>query len=185
MGQFLAIGIPYQIFVSPERAYKPITLDDVRTEMERSLLYDLSLYEAKTDGTTHIFTLKLEPLFEGLLPFLEAFYPAIHPNEEKSDWQEVLEKLRNTPFEQWLEMASNKSYCAFQLDKHSGSKYLELQIDFRPTVRIRLDCIILHLGYGKVITEGIGDFTRFFKYCFREAFAEHPLAKAVEIYVTD
>ena len=190
MGQFLAIGLPYKIIAIPERANKPVTLEDVRAEMERSLHYDMNLYDGEEGEKSHILTLKNEPLKEGLLPFLESFYPKIYAkmesrqSEDSRDSVKALETLRSIPFEQWIDFASDKSNYAFQMSECSGLKNLEIQKDFRPRVQLRLDCIILYHGSGKIITEGIGDFTTFFKFCMQEAFAEHPIVKAVEIYVT-
>ena len=192
MGQYLAIGLPRQIFVTPERTYnQTISLEDVREEMERSLHYEMSLFEWEDREKMWIFTLKNEPLKEGLIPFLESFYPRIYPrtqkyaeSENERGYLKALETLRTTPFEQWFDFAREKSNYAFHMGTCSALQYLELQKYFRPSVRLRLDCLSLYVGNGKIITEGIDDFTTFFKFCFREAFSEHPIAKAIEIYVT-
>ena len=74
MGQYLAIGLPYQIFVAPEQTYhQTVSLEDVREEMERSQRYDMTLFDGEEKGESrHVFTLKHEVLQEGLLPFLES-----------------------------------------------------------------------------------------------------------------
>ena len=121
MGRFLAIGLPYKIFVSPERTYnQTVSLDDVREEMERSERYDMNLFEGEEKGESrHVFTLKHEVLQEGLLPFLDSFYPTIYgkPREERpgfpQGYSQALEALRSTPFEQWLDFARKKSNYAF------------------------------------------------------------------------
>ena len=183
MGQHLAIGFPYQIFVTPERMHnQTVSLEEVRGEMERTLYYDMKLFEAEESEKAQVFTLKNEPLKEGLLPFLESFYPKIYSADDE-EYPIVLETLRSTPFEQWLEFARCKSNYAFQLDTHVSQIYLTIQKDFRPKVCLRLDCLSLYVGSGKIFAEAIGDFTRFFKLCVHEAFSEHPIAKAVGIYV--
>ena len=187
MGQYLAIGLPYQIFVTPEETRKQnVSLEEVRAEMERTLYYEMSLFEGEEREKCYVFTLKNEPLKEGLLPFLESFYPKIYTRETEdgNGYKEALETLRSTPFEQWFDFAREKSNYAFQIDDYCTLQYLRIQKDFRPVVRLRLDCLLLYIGNGKIITEGIGDFTRFFKLCIREAFSEHPIVRAVEIFVT-
>jgi len=192
MGQYLAVGLPYQIFVAPENTYNRIvSLEDVREEMERSQRYDMNLFEGEEKGESrHVFTLKHDVLKEGLLPFLEAFYPTIYgePRDERTDfprgYSQALEALRTTPFEQWLDFAREKSNYAFQMDDNVETQYLEIQKSVRPVVRLQFHCLLLYIGYGKVITEGLNDFANFFKFCFHETFPKHPIAKAVKIYIT-
>ena len=56
---------------------------------------------------------------------------------------------------------------------------------FRPEVRFRFARIIFYMGYGKAITEGIDDFTQLFSHFMRETFRDHPIAGAVQVYLTD
>ncbi|MCL2119175.1 MAG: hypothetical protein FWH27_12190 [Planctomycetaceae bacterium] len=188
MGRFLAIGLPYEIFVAPERTYNRIvSLEDVREELERSQRYDMNLFEGEEKGESrHVFTLKHEVLKEGLLPFLESFYPTIYhkPKDDGRGYSHALETLRTTPFEQWLDFAREISNYAFQMDTNAESLYLEIQKSVGPIVRLQFHCLLLYLGYGKVITEGINDFANFFKFCMHETFSEHPIVKAVKIYIT-
>ena len=156
--------------------------------MERSLLYDMSLFEGEEREKSHMFTLKNEPLKDGLLPFLESFYPKIYEEEyvkpdDDREYPFVLKTLRTTPFEQWLDFARSKNNYAFQLDTHTSLIYLRIQKSFQPVVCLRLDCLSLYFGDGKIITEGISDFTKFFKFCMHEAFSEHPIVKAIGIYI--
>jgi len=127
---------------------------------------------------------------EGLLPFLESFYPTIYgepkgnEREYSRGYPQALETLRATPFEQWLGFARDKSNYAFQMDDYAEPQYLKIQKSVRPVVRLQFHCLLLYIGHGKVMTEGINDFTNFFKFCFHETFPKHPIAKAVKIYVT-
>jgi len=70
------------------------------------------------------------------------------------------------------------------MDDYAEPQFLEIQKSVGPVVRLQFDCLLLYHGYGKVITEGLSDFTNFFKFCFHETFPKHPIAKAVKIYVT-
>ena len=192
MGQFLAIGLPYKIFVTPERTYnRTVSLEDVREEMERSQRYDMNLFDGEEgDESRHVFTLKHEVLKEGLLPFLESFYPSIYgePREERpgfpQGYSQALETLRSMPFEQWLDFARKKRNYAFQMDNYAEPQCLEIQKSVRPVVRLQFHCLLLYMGYGKIITEGLDDFTDFFKFCIHETFSEHPIVKAIKIYIT-
>ena len=188
MGQHLAIGLAYKIFATPERNNQTVSLEEVREEMERSLRYDMNLFEAEEGEKLQVFTLKSEQIKEGLLPFLESFYPKIYIEPEvakdEQGYLRALETLRSTPFEQWVNFAREKSNFAFQMDDHAELQFLDIQKTFRPEVRLRFHCLLLYLGNGKVITEGVSDFVNFFKYCVHETFSEHPIAKAIKIYIT-
>ncbi len=189
MGQYLAIGLPYRIVAFLETSSRyDVSLEDVCNEMRRVHYYDMNLFAGEvSDHSRFVFTLKDEPLKDGLVPFLEDFYPKIYPatcRTEEREYPQAIETLRNMPFEQWLDFARAKENYAFQMDDAAAISYLEIQKDFRPTVELRFECLLFYLGYGKVITEGLGDFERFFKHCFHEAFAQHPLAKAIKIYRT-
>ena len=190
MGSYLAIGLPHQIFTTPkDKNSKHVpSLSEVRDEMDRSFMYDMSLFDSEEREGSYVFTLKNELLKEGLIPFLESFYPKVYIGEhyalENDGYQKALETLRTTFFEQWVDFARDQSNYAFYLSTYPDMQYLEIPKDFRPIVRLRVDYLVLYKGSGKIITEGIDDFIRFFEFCFHEAFAEHPIGKAVEIYIT-
>lgn len=69
------------------------------------------------------------------------------------------------------------------MSDYAEPRYIRMSIDFRPDVCLQFRCLIFYLGDGKIITEGINDFTDFFKFCLHETFKEHPIVKAVQINI--
>jgi len=185
MGQFLAMGLAHEIIVSlDDLRTKKISNKELRQEIEKSLFFDLNLYdETETDGRL-LFTLKSQVLEKELIPFLEKLYPIVY-EEGKSDYLDVLQQLRSTPTAEWIGLADRKRYYAFQYDVYGGSKYVRfLEKDFEPSIRICFTNIMLYAGYGKIVTEGIGDFLTFFKYCINETFKDYPIVKSMQVYIT-
>jgi hypothetical protein len=183
MGQYLAIGLMHKIFAScEEMTEEKITPDELRQEMQESLYYDMSIYDEEMTKDDLVYTLKEDVFKDGLIPFLKVFYPAINPKEK--EYLETLERLQSTAFDQWLDLANKKSEFLFQIDKYAEPEYVRFSKKFQPEIELNFDCILLHIGYGKISSEGIYDFTTFFKYCLNETFKEHTIAKALRFYIT-
>jgi hypothetical protein len=161
-----------------------ISNEELRQEIENSLSFDLKLYDETETDKYLSFTLKDEVLETGLITFLEAIYPIVYKNRDDGEYQGLLKKIRETPSMDWIDLALKKSYRAFRFDKYAESQYIEFSKPFRPGVSIDFNCIMLYLGYGKIITEGIDDFTDFFKHCIHETFKEHPIVKSIRVYIT-
>jgi hypothetical protein len=181
MGRYLAIGLTHQAFASREEMTKQeISIDELRQEIQKTFRYDLGLYDEETTDKHVVFTLKDAVLKDGLLPFLNAFYPIIYSDEKYYRWS--LEHLQSTAFPQWLDLAKEKELQLFQYDQYGDPEYIWFSKGFQTRVVLRCNCIILYLGRGRVDTEGVEDFSRFFKYCLHEAFKEHAIAKALRFY---
>ena len=186
MGQFLALGLAYEIIapLDPLRKYD-ISIESLRQEIQQSLYYDMDLYETEEIEKSLVFTIKDNVFNEGLIPFLETVYPHLYDNPDGRDgYAAVLDRLRSTPCGEWIDFAQDKENFAFQMDDYIEPRYIEMPIDFRPEVRLRFGTLIFYVGYGKIITEGMHDFMDFFKFCFQEAFKDHPIAKAVQVNIT-
>ena len=185
MGQFLALGLTHSIYTSLEELRKKkVTREELLQEMQRFQFFDMSLYhEAETDKHL-VFTLKDQMLETGLIPLLESIYPMVYRKPEEDEYPDALKRLRLTPPAEWMDVAREKSNCAFQMDEDAGPRYIRIQKDFLPIIEFGMHCVILYHGYGKIITEGIQDFTSFFNHCIHETFKDHPLAKAVQVYIT-
>ena len=188
MGQYLAMGLTQEIRTSIEGLRRQkITNEELRQEIEQTLLFDLKLYdETETDGNL-LFTLRNQMLETDLIPFLEKFYPMVYTEQNgRNDepYQGLLEQLRTTPSAEWLELAHKKTYSPFRFDRYAEPRYIRFAKDFRPSVELKFNCVMLYFGYGKILTEGIDDLTDFFKYCIHETFKEYPIAKSMQVYIT-
>ena len=185
MGQYLAIGLAHEIIISLDDLRKEkISENELQQEIEQSLLFDLNLYDEAETNKNLLFTLKNQVLDTELIPFLEAIYPIIYYKKNNENYLDQLKQLRSTPSTKWLDFARGKSNTAFYFDTYAESRYIKFSKPFLPEICINFNYVMLYLGYGKIITEGIYDFLDIFKYCIHETFKEHPIAKSIQIYVT-
>jgi hypothetical protein len=185
MGQFLAIGLMYQAVASKEAMDKEnITVEELRTGMQQSLSYDMTCYDEEITDDRIVYTLKDDVMKEGLIPFLEVFYPVIQPDNDKK-YTKILEILQSTVPDDWIEYAEERTgEPFFSMDHYAESGYIEFKKAFRPSVRISFKFIMLKMGYGKIITEGMADFFKIFKYCISGTFKDYPIAKSINAYIT-
>ena len=116
MGRFMALGLTHSIFTSLEGLHKKkVTREELLQEMQRSLYFDLALYdEAETDKHL-VFTLKDHVLETGLIPLLESIYPMVYRDPKEEGYPDVLKRLRLTPPAEWMNVARKKSNYAFLL----------------------------------------------------------------------
>ena len=185
MGQFLSMGLAYEISASrDELKEEKISKRELRKEIEKSLLFDLKLYDETETEKRLFFTLKDNVLKTGLIPFLETLLPIVYQNPNNKDNLDLLEKLRTTPPSEWIDLAKEKAYYAFQIDEYGESRYIHFSKPFRPSVRLDFCNVMLYCSHGKIITEGISGMMDFFKYCIQKTFNTHPIAKAVQVYIT-
>jgi hypothetical protein len=186
MGQFLAVGLAHEIVASrKEIKKKNISKEELRQEIEQSMLFDMKLYDETETDNSLIFSLNNQAYERDMIPFLEVFYPIVHRNDHDNEYLELLQKLRTMPFTQWMDLAERKRYCDFQLDEYGEYQYVRFATkDFRPSVRLYLKTLMLYMGYGKISTEGIDNLLIFFKHCIIETFKEHPIAKSMHVYIT-
>ena len=183
MGQYMAMGLVHEI-ITPldDLRKKKISNEELRREIENSLLFDLELYDETETDEYLLFTLKNQVLEMDLIPFLEVLYPVVYDEQDEGEYRDLLKQLRSTPPAEWLDLAHEKSNSAFQFDEYAEPRYIGFLKDFRPSIRLDFNCVILYLGYGKISTEGIYDFADFFKHCIHETFKEHPIVKSIQIY---
>jgi hypothetical protein len=185
MGQYTAIGLMYKAFVSKEKMDREnISVEELRNEMQQSLSYDMALYdESITDGYV-VYTLKDDVMKEGLIPFLEVFYPVIQPYKEK-EYANILKTLQSTASDKWIEYAKEQTgELLFFMDNYAESRYVEFNKTFQPFVGVSFKFIMLKRGYGKIVTEGMVDFFNIFKYCISGTFKDYPIAKSINAYIT-
>ena len=183
MGQFLAIGIKTDIFIQKDRESKNLTLEDIIGKMTSEWHFDASLYDFSENEKSWKWKLK-ETLFDDdFLAFLKAFYAEVYTNRN-ADEEEVIQKLSESPAADWLAIASDKSYEAFQKDNYCESDYLRfMDKDFRPTVTIDFQTIMLAMA-GKIMIESSGGLFHFFEKMIDRNFSNFKISKAIKVYIT-
>ena len=185
MGQFLALGLTRKIFTPLENLRKNnVTTKDLQQEIQRTLYLDMNLYDEEEADAYLVFTLKDHVLETGLIPFLEAIYPLVCKDPEERGYPALLKQLHATSPAEWMDAARAKRNYAFQMDEYAEPRFIRIPKGYYQDIQLRFHCVILHHGYGKIITEGIYDFTNFFNHCIHETFKDHPLAKSVQVYIT-
>ncbi len=182
MGQFLATGLALSLSISKkEMAKNKLELNTMIQSMESVLNFNAALYTPQERAENLVFELKPEILHRELIPFLDKFYPLLYRQNKYTDFQAVLEKLKSTPPEKWLELADMKKYEAFQVDIYGEPAYLSQPFDRR--IAVYYDSILL-AGEGKIEMETYGQQFSFFAYCIAKTFPEFALASAVRVYIT-
>jgi hypothetical protein len=185
MGQFLALGLTHSIFTGLEGLRKNnVSNEELRQEIQRSLSFDMTLYDEVETNKDLVFTLKDESLEKDLLPFLETFYPMVYRKPTDKEDLDILMQLRSTPSTEWLDIAHEKDNYIFQMDNYAESCVIKLSRDFHLGIALGFHNVILYHGHGKILTEGIGDFISFFNRCLHEAFKKHPIARSMQVYIT-
>ena len=146
MGQFLAIGLAQEIVTSREEIRKKnISKEELRQEIEQSMLFDMKLYNETETDKSLVFTLKNQVLERDLIPFLEALYPIVYRNRDHDEYLKLLQELRTTPYTKWIDLAEMKSNYSFQLDEYGESQYIRfLTKDFRPTICLYLKTLMFY-----------------------------------------
>ena len=185
MGQYLASGLVYEMKASLDELHKKkISNEELRQEIEQTLLFDLNLYDETETDKALLFTLKNQVLENDLIPFLETFYPMIYENSDYEECNDVLKELRSTPVEKWPGLAEEARYMPFRYDKYAESHYIRFSKAFRPSICLDCECLMLYYGWGKIVTEGIDDFLHFFKQCINATFKSHLIAKSMQVYIS-
>lgn len=185
MGQFLALGIATRFSVSKEEAEKgKLALTDVLPKMQQTIHFAPDIYDFSEEKGYWTWTLK-KTVWEGeLLIFLKEIYPLLYVNKSYADFDDVLQKLAETPASSWRELAAGRSFESFQLDEYGESTRLYFEEKpFRPTLSVGFDGVILAIE-GKIAMETWGKLFNFFALSFQKAFPAFQLSKAVRVYIT-
>ncbi len=182
MGQFLATGLVTEVYVSKkEMKQMETSADKLIHEMKSCLHFRSELYYQREDEEYFVFNLKDKIFHEELIPFLGKLYPLIYHQKERTDFDFALAALKSNAPDNWLKLAENKKYEAFQLDSYGMPTYL-----YRPfgrKIRIYYNSIILSME-GKIVMETYGRQFSFYQYCIAQTFAEFALAGAIRVYIT-
>ena len=185
MGQFLTIGLAHEIIISRDDLRKKmISKEELRQEIEQTLLFDLNLYEETETDEVLLFAIKDQVLETELIPFLEVLYPMVYDEEDEWESLDLLKQLHSTPSTKWIDLAKEKSNSAFQYDEYAEPRYIRISKAFHPSICLYFNCLMLYMGKGKISTEGLDDFLDFFKHCIHETYKEHPIVKSIQVYVT-
>lgn len=183
MGQYLAIGIATNISIQKDRKSENLTLEDITEKMTSEWNFGASMYDFVENEKSWNLKLK-ETLFdEEFLSFLKAFYAQIYINRSSDD-EDVIKQLSNSPAAEWLAIASNKSFEAFQKDDYCESDYLYFNDKpFRPSITINFQTIMLAMA-GKIMIESSGGLFQFFEKMIQQNFSNFKVSKAIKVYIT-
>ena len=98
MGQYLAMGFTQKFITSLDELHKKkISNEELRQEIEQTLLFDLKLYDETETDKNLLFTLKNQVLETDLIPFLEAIYPMVYDKRSEEEYLDLLKQLRSMP----------------------------------------------------------------------------------------
>lgn len=185
MGQYLAIGITTRVSVSKESADKAkITFEEVLQKMQQKLHFSADIYDFSEQNGSWLWELKKEVWEAELSDFLKTIYPMLYTEKKYANYDEVLDKIYQTQSSTWLDIAKDKSFVAFQIDKYGESDYLYFdEKPFSPKVVVNYTSVALAME-GKIIMETYGGFFNFFILCFQKAFPNFQLSKAIRVYIT-
>ncbi|MBF0545990.1 MAG: hypothetical protein HQM08_16220 [Candidatus Riflebacteria bacterium] len=185
MGQYLSIGIVTELIVSKAEMQKgKISKEELLDQMEKFLYFPNNLYTANENDDMVVLKLKSDVFSAELIPFLEKFYKIMYRSKKENTVViGILEKLKNSPPSDWMEIAKEKSFYYFQEDLYGRSENLTFEKEFQPRLNVQCDCIMLSME-GKTFMEVYGRQFHFFKYCMREAFQEFALSGALRVYLS-
>ena len=185
MGQFLSIGIVTRLGILKKEMEKGrIEPAEVFELIENTLHYPIDIYEVTENEDAIFLTLKNDIITSELIPFLEKFYPIMY--RDKNDCifvSDIINKLKNTPPVEWMNIAENDPHYFFQMDKYAENDRLYFDKDFKPRINVRYKCISLSTE-GKIVMEEYGRQFNFMKYCMNEAFKAFSIAGALRVYIT-
>ena len=185
MGQYLAIGLTHEIIISrKELNQKKISKEELRQEIEKSLLFDMTLYDETETEKDLVFTIKNQVYEDELIPFLKVLYPMVYEDEADGKYNDLIKQLYSTPSTEWVDLAKSNRKIAFRYDNFAESYYISFSKPFLPSICLKFNCLMLYYGNGKIVTEGIYDFLHFFKRCIHETFKDHSIVKSIQIYIT-
>lgn len=184
MGQYLAIGIALRVVAADEEAKSPLEEAAVRQVVE-TLLPQLDVFEAQPpseDGRHFEYRLSRKVFEDGLLPLLEAIYPRLRSPDDAAARTRVLEQLRATSRERWLDALVSKELASSCLWwERPFPDFLRAGVPFQRQVRLSFDMVGL-FAEGKMLAECWRDSFSFFQLCIHQTFAGHELAKALRVY---
>jgi hypothetical protein len=180
MGQYLAVAIATEMTVyKPTARKQAFTPQDVTKALgAKGDIYDFS---DTTDAWT--WTIKQSVIEAELLPFLETIYANLYA-VGKSDYQEVLAKLRELPPTEWLTFTDDEGFEAFQSNDY-GENYTVSLSDKGQSIEIEINeqSIILALE-GKISMECYGQLFGFFQTAIQQQYQAFQLGQTLRIYIT-
>lgn len=182
MGQFLAIGLVTKWLIEKEELQEyNISKEMLIKNMKEQIHFDDTIYELSEQESYYILTLKPAILENQLLDFLREFYPVLYINRDS--YTRTIKMLENSPPNKWSELSKEESNEEFQFDKYPKSEYIHFDINFRPTIKLDSESIILSVA-GKIFMETYGEQFHFFKFCIQKTFEKYLIAKAIRVYIT-
>lgn len=181
MGAFLCISIVNRIVISKDEI-RDCKMTDSEAIDKAINVYgtNINIYELIPDEKDVVLSLKHEVLENGLLPFLEDFYPDYY-TDDKSDYEYVLKSLRESPSTEWIKLANKKQAESFQTIYDPYNRVIPCA--FARRLHIESDNIILCLN-GKIIMETYNTLFNYLGRCLKDRYNKHAIAQALNVFIT-
>jgi len=157
-------------------------LEEFQQAMRSQFDLDEALYAFKENDKSYYFELKEEAMAQQLIPFLEKVYPMLHP-VRSGNTHASLDKLRNAPPSQWLDLVEEQGDEYLQMDNYGDFASYVHAPGTQRRARVFSSSIMISME-GKIMMEEYGRQFGFFEQCVRLAFPEFPIASALRIYIT-
>lgn len=183
MGQFLCIGLFTEFAINKEEIKKfNLTVEEVIHWAEQEEVFCKELY--MRNDTDEYVLLTLDPVLvrQNLLPFLEDFYRMRYPSGSCDyESEAALSALSESDPNEWFAIANKKKFQSYQTDSYY-TDYVKVNNSFRP-LTIKGIPIILSMD-GKIQMECYDGIFQFFTKCIQEQLKNHPLSKAIKVYIS-
>lgn len=185
MGQSLCLSLVTKIAVTKSTKHT-LAPAEMAALINEEFPAGLALFDFLEDENSYQWSIKPEVLRDGLLPFLEKFYPSFYrKGDAVADYQDMLAKLRaDADVNVWLERARRKEKVCFQYDSYATPDYLRYSASrFGEPLEVGFEGIILAIT-GNIYLEVYGGFPRYFAQSVQMRFSEFPLASCLKVYIS-
>lgn len=178
MGQYLQMGICYQIEIDKKRLDKlGFTLEKLASELNKH--FDLSLYDFNETQGEIIFEIK-ELVLEQLQGFMQYQY-SMYPKEQPyiDCFKSTVEKIGGlSSFHEIVQMAEEGNFPCFQSNVITD----EIKVSPWDCLEIEISMFVFFVE-GKIYMEGYMSFLRFIENNVRESSGKWGIAGAFKCYI--
>lgn len=183
MGRYLTIGIATKILINKEqaRAQASATSEEVKKALQDTFNQS-GIYDVNENESCVWLALKPTIAEPEWLEFLQDFYKLRYQDEMRGNMADLeIIKTRKT-LKEWLELAKEKPYPAFQLDKNVDHN-IPFPRGWTNTLRTNIEQIILSID-GKIIMECYDDVFSFFTCLIKERLSKYQLTNSLLVEIS-
>lgn len=179
MGQYLQMGICYQMEVDKKRLEKlEITLERLIKELNKD--FDLSLYDLNENQDEIIFVIKESVVLEQLQKIMQYQYSMYLQEQWDTDCFESASEMigRLSSIQEIAELAEEKRFPCFQLNTVSK----EVRVSHWNSLRVKFSMWVFFVE-GKIYMECYDNFLRYIENNIRESSKKWEIAGAFKCYI--